>query len=140
MQARSVEREALRRPRAGVEADLSTEAPRYRRAALIDVNLEHLAVPVQVARADHKARGLAEDLGRTALGHRPAPRARTIERDVQRAVVQGIGRPTAAGPRVIWREHAPQERDHGESISRIIAQRIEVPPLIAIVRERAIEA
>lgn len=101
MQARSVEREALRRPRAGVEADLSTEAPRYRRAPLIDVNLEHRAVPVQVARADHKARGLAADLSRTALRHRPAPCARTIERDVQRAVVQGVPRPTPTGPRII---------------------------------------
>ncbi len=68
-----------------------------------------------------------------ALRHRPARAARSVERDIYRAMSIGIG---PARPGVIGREHAADEGDDGEAEGAVVAQRVDIPPAIAARTQR----
>ena len=75
-----------------------------------------------------------------ALGEGPAFPALPVERHVQRAVVQGIADAAPAGQRVVGREDAADKADQRDSVAAVVAQRVDVPPSVAVVRDRPVEA
>lgn len=63
-----------------------------------------------------------------------------IERDVQRAMIERVTTAEAAGKRVVGREDAADESDQRDALLAVVAQRVNVPPRIAVVRNGAVEA
>ena len=63
-----------------------------------------------------------------------------IERHVQRAEILRLASAPASRARVIGREHAAHEADDGEAMAAIVAQAVEIPPTVAALRDRSIEA
>jgi hypothetical protein len=52
-----------------------------------------------------------------------------------------VGHPAAApAERVVGREDAAQEGDQRDAVLAVLAQRVDVPPDIAVQRDRAVEA
>ena len=94
-------------------------------------------VPGERAGADREALRADGDMPAAALGHGPAPDARPVERDVERAMVERVGQAAPARPGVIGREDAADEGDDAQPVAAVIAQRIDVPPGIAAWRRRS---
>src|SRR5277367_4672904 len=67
-----------------------------------------------------------------SLGHRPAISGFTIERNIDGAMIERIGRPLAPCECVIGREHAADESDNGDAVFAVVAQCVDIPPRIAI--------
>ncbi len=125
------------RPRAYPDATANTL--RQGRAALVDPDVEAIAIPAQLARTDDQLAAVAVELLAPPLGHRPGPAIFPVERDVERAEVLGLGMPAAACPGVVGRKDAADERDDGDAVIAVIAQRIDVPPEIALWAQRLVE-
>jgi len=63
-----------------------------------------------------------------------------IERDVQRAMIERVAAAEAAGKRIIGREDATNEGDQRDALLAVVAQRVDIPPRIAVFRDGAVEA
>jgi hypothetical protein len=63
-----------------------------------------------------------------------------IKRHVQRVVIEWIGRSPAPRERIVGREHAVDEGDDGEAVLAVVAQRVDLPPDIAVRRHHQIES
>ena len=70
---------------------------------------------------------------RPPFRHRPASRP-AVQRHVQRAVPHRVGGPPPPRPRVVRRKHAADEGDQRQPTRAVIAQRIDIPPDIAVRR------
>ena len=121
----------------GADADVAGDAARQRGAALVEMEMQRVAVPVQGARSDGEEVGAA--FGAGALGHRPAG-ARTVESDVERAMAERVGGAAAPRPAIPGREYAAQKGDQGKAVAAILAERVDVPPEIAVGADEGVEA
>ncbi len=75
-----------------------------------------------------------------ALGHRPVFVPLSVKRDVDCTVIKRISTAMLAGKSVVRRENAADEGDDREPVPAVRAYRIDVPPDIAVGRNRRIEA
>jgi len=74
-----------------------------------------------------------------AFCHRPSALG-AIERHIDRAMIFSFGRPALAGAGVIGREHTAHKSNDRQAVLAIIADRINIPPAITIVRNGYIKA
>ena len=74
-----------------------------------------------------------------AFGHGPATRL-AIEGDIDAAEVSGVARAALARRRIVRREDAADEADDGEAVAAVVAQSVDVPPAIAVLRNLCVEA
>ncbi len=123
--------------RARGDADLAADRAREREAALVDGDDQAVAVPFQVAGADRQM--MRRTFGLPAFGHRPGGWL-AVEGDVERAVAKRVGGAVSSGEAVIGREDAAEEGDQGDAVGAIVAERVDIPPDIAVRRDRAVEA
>jgi hypothetical protein len=93
-----VEREIAMKGHARVDQHRPADAPWPRHGDFIDIDPQAGAVPLQRAGPDHELAGRARHAGARPLGHRPIMAARQVQADIERAVVERIGR--AAAPRM----------------------------------------
>jgi hypothetical protein len=131
-----IEREAVVAGGERLEPDLALDAGRQRYRGLVDPDHQRPAVEGQRARADPERLPVARQSRPAALGHGPAFGPRTVEHDVEGHMVLGIGSTTPAGTRVIGREHAADEGDHGDAVPAVGGEAVDIPPDIAIPRHR----
>ena len=143
VQARCVQMPDRGRECAWEEADRPPHPPWQGHGSFIDPDLESRAIPVQTARADRQSMGIAFHLVAPALGHRPAcrriPDRGSVQGQVHRAEVQRIALAASPGTKVIRRKNTSQQGDTGQAVTAIVAQGVDVPPSIAIGRDRRIE-
>ncbi len=118
-------------------ADLTPDRARNRRPVLVDTEDQDLAVPVDTAAADRQAP--RRPAGLITLGHRPGGRA-SVKGDVERAMAERIGTAVSSGPAVVGGEDAAQKGDQGNPVPPVLAERVDIPPNIAVRRDRAIES
>jgi hypothetical protein len=104
----------------------------YGRAALVDMDTERVAVPLDPARADDQLIGTTMQLATTAFCHCPGTTVDPVQRYVESAVVLWVAATAASGPGVVGREDASDQRDDGDAALAVVAQRIDVPPLVAV--------
>ncbi len=123
----------------GVQDDLPLHSPPPRNAkanvAFLDVDDQSVPLPPHRARADLQGVTLLTRVGGAALGHHPA-RAFAIERDVEAAMVE---RNVAARFLVIGRKDAADKTDDGQPVAFIIAERVDIPPAVALGRYHGVE-
>ena len=128
--------EAAPGQRGGMDTNLAPKAGWDRGGDLVDTDDEHVAVPMQGAGTDLQMRGTTVDGG--PLGHGPAP-GPAVQRDVEGAVAERIAGAEAARPGVIGREHAADEGDQRDAVLAVVADGIDIPPDIALVRDGRVE-
>lgn len=132
MVASGVEFEAALIEHFGVQYDLPLHPPPPRNAqadiAFLYVDDEAALVPPHRARADTQAIALLPRISRSALGHHPA-RAFAIERDVEAAMVEWN---ITTRLLVIRRKDAADKADDGQPEAFVIAERVDIPPAIAL--------
>jgi len=134
-----IERKALFRQAGWVDSDFAPQRPGNGRTPLVDFDLERRSVPTHDARTDGKPIRTSRHLPCATLGHRPATDAASVESHVERAMIDGSGASAAQRMGVVRRENAADECNYGESVLAVVAQRIDIPPLIAAVRQNAVE-
>ena len=118
----------------------AAQPPRYRHADFVEAQDERIALPAERARADLEPFRPAAHLARAALGHRPALAGGAVQRHVDGAVVEGARGTAVARSRVVGREDAADEGDDRQPVPAVVAQRVEVPPRVATVRDLQVEA
>jgi hypothetical protein len=107
---------------------------------LIDPQRQCFAVPVDAALANEEFVFAPTDGAPAAFSHRPAFAFIAVERDIQRAMIERVGRPAPACKRVVGREHASDKCNERDAVLAIVAQSIDIPPRIAVFRNDAVEA
>ena len=117
--------------------DLTADRARDRRTGLVDTEDQDLAVPIDATAADRQAPRRPADL--ITLGHRPGRRS-SVKGDIERAMAERIGRAVSSGPAVVGREDAAQKSDQGDPVLPVVAERVDIPPNIAVRRDRAVES
>ena len=140
MTAFAVENELLPVEALRSDNDPAAKAPPERHAALDDVDLEVVALPANPAGADLERIGVARQRTPAALGHRPELAAGSIQSDVDRDVVFGVGRAAGARRIVVGREDAADERNDDDSGVPVVADSVDVPPSVPVHRYRHVEA
>ena len=60
--------------------------------------------------------------------------ALAVNRDIDGAMIERIGGTFSPGERIVWRKHAADERDDGDAVLSVAAQRIDIPPRITVWR------
>ncbi len=90
------------------------------------------AVPRQLAWTDRKSAHRAADRMTRPLGHGPTICAFAIDRNIDRAMVERIGNAFAPSQGIIRRKHTADESDDGDAALAVVAQRVDVPPRIAV--------
>ncbi len=118
-------------------ADLTTNRARDRCTGFVDTKDQDLAVPIDTAAADRQAR--RRPAGLITLGHRPGRRS-SVKGDIERAMAERIGASVSAGPAVVGGEDAAQKSDQGDPVPPVVAERVDIPPSIAVRRDRAVES
>lgn len=96
--------------------------------AFLDVDNQAVLIPAHRAWADVQRIAFLSRVARAALGHHPA-RAFAVERDVEAAMVE---RNIAARLLVIGRENAADKADDSQPEPLVIAERVDIPPAIAL--------
>ncbi len=139
MVAVRVEREGLAVNRRWNHAHRTADAAGDRNRDLIEADGERRAIPVKPAGADGKSVRAAGHGAARPLRHGPAGAAVAVDRDIDGAMVERIGRAAAARKGVIGREHAADEGDDGDAIFAVVAQRVDIPPSIAVFGDWTIE-
>lgn len=141
MLALPVDRERRVPEDGGAEHDVAVDRRAPRARPFAEVDDERVPVPADGARADVERPARAADGAGRALGQRPLRAATMAERDVDGREVErvdlGARRPRA---RVSRRERTPEERDDDDRALAVVAQRIEIEPLVAARRDRRVEA
>ena len=125
--------------RRGVNTDRAAQPRRQWIGDLVDFDCQRCAIPYDLARADPEVAFVPRDRAVTAFGHGPAF-AVAIERDIERAMVERIGAAAPTGEGVVGREHAADKGNQRNAVASVIAQRVDIPPGIAVVRDRAVES
>ncbi len=122
------------------EPNTSSYFCRYRRCELVKIYAQLTLRPFQITGAHHKLAGCSEQCFVTAFGHRPCVFLFAVDRNVDRAMIEGvIGSPFSV-PGVVRRKHAADESDDGQPFRAIFTQSIYVPPNVALIRYRDVEA
>lgn len=129
--ALAVKMEALVEQTAGRYSYAATQAPWQWRCNFLDINYEFIVAPLQGAWAYCECIMRAVYLRRVTLRHGPAAR-RAIERHIDRTVLLGVGVAFASRPFVVGRENAADEGDNCQPVGAVIAERVDVPPCVAI--------
>ncbi len=115
-----------------VKDDLSLHPPPPRNTeadvAFLDVDDQAVLVPTHRARSNVKRIAFLLCFGRSPLGHHPAP-ALAVERDVEAAMVE---RNVAAGFLIVGRKDAANETDDRQPEAFVIAERVDIPPAVAL--------
>ena len=142
--AGGVEGEACAGEGGGVDADGPADGEGQGGAAFGQGDGEGGAVPYGVAGTDFEAGGVAGQGCAAVFGHGPAFGA-AVEGCVHADVVFGVGGAVvagvggAAGPGVPGGEDAADEGDDGEAVGSVVAQRVDVPPGVAALRNRRVK-
>lgn len=140
MQILGIEKEALVGQCGGMDANLPAQAGRDRDGDLLDVDHQRVSIPGERAGADADGiPGLLYRAGR-AFRQRPALAAFTVERDVERAMLMRVRWAALARAEIVGREDAADEADQGQAVLAVVAQRVDVPPAIAVRDDLAVEA
>ena len=116
----------------GNDAYGAADATGNRYGNLVEADDQRLAVPGQLAWADgERVRGSTDCVrGRSVMVQRFA--AFAIDRHIDRAMIERIGNAFASRERVIGRKHAADEGNDGDAVLTVVAQRVDVPPRIAV--------
>lgn len=91
------------------------------RAAFIDMNFQRTAIPVQAAGANFKSCRLSVHALMSALSHGPVFAAAAVERDVQCAMIIGVGIAAFNRPGVVRRKHTADKSNNRQAILAIVA-------------------
>ena len=110
------------------------------RRRLVDADGQRIAFPGQRARPDSEVGRAPLDRRAPPLGQRPAVLILTVQDDVERTVVHRVGRPEPARPGIVRRKHGADEGDQRQPMAAVFAQRIDIPPGVAVGRYRLVEA
>ena len=125
----------------GVEDDLALHAAAPGNAeadiAFLDIDDQPVLVPAHCAGTDGQRVFALAGVLQPALGHHPAGAALAVERHIEAAVVE---RNVAAGDLVIRREDTADETDDGQPVAFVIAERIDIPPAVALRWNQSVEA
>jgi len=123
-----------------VQRDPAFKPDKTRHRQLIDIDRKPVAVPVQGALTDCQSRGRLRERRLAPLGERPVFSARTIKRDIDRAMVKRIAIAAPARCGVIGRKDAADEGNDRQPMRTIVTQRVDIPPRITVTRDRRVEA
>ena len=116
-----VQGERLLRYGSGNHANRPPNAAGNRHGDLIEADRQRLAVPGKATGADVKRVSGTADGAARPLRHRPALAVLAIERDIDGAMVERIGRGMASRKGVIGREHAADKGDDGDAVLAVVA-------------------
>lgn len=120
-----------------LDAHMAAKPARPWRADFIDVDFQRPSIPSHRAGADLERGDVPPQTGASALGHRPSGPAWTIERDVHRAMIEGI---TMSAPSVIGRKHTAYKGDDRQPKLLVFAESVDIPPSVAAGRNVLIKA
>ncbi len=139
MKARGMERgRNIVHPRWG-HAHPAFDAFGHRHANLIDRERDAFAVPRNRTRTDGQLYRRPPDVVVGAFGHRPMFAARSIQGNIDRAVIERLGGIVPTRKRVIRRKNISEHGDYSDGVLTIATQRVEIPPGIAIPWNRGVE-
>src|SRR5690606_27383950 len=110
------------------------------RLALVEADVEAIALPADLGGAEAEPLGAAGDAAAIELGEDPAPAAGAVDRDVEGAVIHRRRRPPPPRPRVIGREDRADESDNRQAEAPVVGEGVEVPPGVAAVGDLAVAA
>jgi hypothetical protein len=127
----AIQMKALVEQTAGRDRYASTQPLRQWRSNFVDINHKLTVAPLQYAWTYRERILRAVYLRRVALGHGPAAR-RAIERHIDRAMLLRVCVALASRPFVVGRENAADECDDCQPLLAVIAERVDVPPCVAI--------
>ena len=134
MPARRIQGKVVRGEQRGPEAHLPAQSGGPRHRNLPEIDDQFVAAPEQHAGTDLQVVTIALHRRRSAFGKRPAFAARAVKNCVQCTVSQRVGGPTTAGGRIVRGEYTADESDQGQGMTTVIAQGVNVPPVIAVPR------
>ncbi len=134
-----IQRERVVSQGSGVQAHLAANPCRPGHRDFVDGNNQGIAIPADRTRPDRELARLLAHRGATALDHAPALAARTVQGHIDGAVVEWIGRAGSARPGVIGRKYAADEGDHRQAVLAVVAQRVQIPPGVAVRPYRRVE-
>ena len=134
-----VQRKRVLRDGGRNHAHRAADAPGNRHGDLVEADRQRIAVPGKVAWADGKGISRSSDGATRPLRHRPALAVLAVDRDIDRAMIERIGRAVAPRQGVVRREHAADEGNDGDAVLAVVTQRIDIPPGIAVLGDWLIE-
>jgi hypothetical protein len=132
-----IEGEGGRADHFGRDANLSAHGIRQWRGNFVHVDDQRVAIPAQGTRPDYEMIGTTVHAMRGAFGHGPAPTARSVQRDIDGAMIIGASSPAQL---VIRRKDAADEGDDGQAEAAVFAEGVDIPPGIAVWRDGDVEA
>ena len=125
----------------GVENDLPLHRPPPGYAqpdiAFVYVDYQPVLVPAHCAAADRQGIALLHRVLPAAFGHHPPRATLAVKRDVQAAVIERI---VTAAALVVGRKDAADKTDYRQPILLVIAERIDIPPAVALRWNHRVEA
>lgn len=136
----SIERESVPGQCGGIDAYDTLKTMWKRDGHLVDRECQRLTIPVDAARADDEFVFAALYRSAAALCHGPVLALLAIDRDVQRAMIEWVAAAETPCKRVIRREDAADEGDERDALFAIVAQRVDIPPRVAVFWNDPVEA
>ena len=112
----------------------TAEPARPRRGDFIDLDDQTRSIPAQLAGTDGETSVAALDVPCAAFGQRPTPPTLPVECEVEGGVGERVARAAPPRRRVPRRKHATEHGDQGEPMATAVAQRIDIPPGVAVAR------
>lgn len=123
-----------------INAHTASEPGGEGHGTLVEGNFEGRPVPRQATWPDREVIGVALQIVTRAFGHCPALACLAVEGNVQRTVVFRLATAAKTRQSVIRRKDAADERNDGECVGAVIADRIYVPPSVPACRDCPVEA
>jgi len=133
----TVDREGVAHHRSRMQSDRSAKGKWDWGGDFSKIDLQRAFIPSHLAWPDRQGvRFLMQGVA-PPLGHGPALTVGAIERDVHRAMVEGI---SPARPRVVGGKDTADKGNYRDAAPSILAQGVDIPPAIAARGNRNVEA
>lgn len=112
--------------------DRTPDFSRKRRAALIDIDLQVVLIPLKLAGPKSEPGGVSVQMPRPPFRHGPQMPWLTVQCHIDGAMVLGIDlrTPSFKRPGVVRGKHASYKCNDAQRISSVIAEGIDVPPKV----------